>query len=740
MNVRYLWTICVLLTVNIIYAQNTSDIKSQLIDQTGTPIIAAWVDVNHSNMKIQTDEDGYFTLKTDSWPAHLDIDLGEGEIVHVEVENAEKAKVITANKVVKLDEFVIKEKVSRELNTLQTRNVETITKKEFQKAACCRLSESFDNTGSVSVSETDAVTGAKEMEILGLRGIYSLITLDNTPDFTGINYPFALDMIPGTWLNEVAISKGISNAINGSNGFSGQVNIGLKNPFEDQPIFVNMYGNTMGRYEANVHLNKVLPNPVFATGLYLHASKNFNKIDDNHDNFMDTPLSSQLNALYKFRIDGLGPWESGLSVQFVKDERTSGQVVVNSENPYTAKSDAQRFTINGNTGFVGFNKEGRSIGFKYQYTNNQLGAAYGRLNYTGNQNRGYFQALYEDRFNDAKHILYAGASLLTENLKQKIAGADFNRNELVPAIYAEYAYNPEVKEADKSFDNRLGLVATVRADFHNIYGTQIAPALTAKYNITMDMVLRANVGKGYRTPYFFTDNISSFVNGRPIEVSEKLNAEEAINYGLSYTLKSKIAGRNFTLNADLYQTQFQNQIIVDQESYAGLVKVSNLEGESVTTSALLSTTYDVIENLSVKLAYKWNHIEYDQAGQRIEKMLAPKDRALLALHYTTPDKKWEFSNTTSWIGQQDYLERQLIGETVTQVRKTSDSFVTTNAQVTKKWDKFDIYIGGENLTNYTQENPVQHGATPQSDLFDVSQVYAPLMGIRGYIGFRWNIM
>ncbi|HRG44552.1 MAG TPA: hypothetical protein PKY97_08805, partial [Saprospiraceae bacterium] len=333
--------------------------------------------------------------------------------------------------------------------------------------------------------------------------------LDNTPDFGGINYPFALDMIPGTWLNEVAISKGISNAINGSNGFSGQVNIGLKNPFEDQPLFVNMYGNTMGRYEANVHINKVLPNPAFATGLYLHASKNFIKIDDNHDNYMDTPLSSQLNALYKFRIDGLGPWESGLTVQFVKDERTAGQKVVNIENPYTATSDAQRFTINGNTGFVGFNKEGRSVGFKYQYTNNQLDAAYGGLNYNGNQNRGYFQALYEDRFADAKHIIYAGASLLTENLKQRIAGTDFNRNELVPGVYAEYAYNPQITEADKRFSQRFGLVATIRGDFHNIYGTQIAPALTAKYNITMDMVLRANVGKGYRTPYFFTDNISS---------------------------------------------------------------------------------------------------------------------------------------------------------------------------------------------------------------------------------------
>ena len=361
------------------------------------------------------------------------------------------------------------------------------------------------------------------------------------------------------------------------------------------------------------------------------------------------------------------------------------------------------------------------------------------MNYNGNQNRGYFQALYEDRFADAKHIIYAGASLLTENLKQRIAGTDFNRNELVPGVYAEYAYNPQITEADKRFSQRFGLVATVRGDFHNIYGTQIAPALTAKYNITMDMVLRANVGKGYRTPYFFTDNISSFVNGRPIQIEQDLNAEEAINYGLSYTIKSKIARRNFTLNADLYQTQFQNQIIVDQETNSSLVSVSNLDGQSITTSALLSTTYEVISDLTLKLAYKWNHIEYDQAGVRINKMLIPKNRALMALHYTTPNKKWEFSNTTTWIGQQDYLERQLIDNQVIQTRKTANSFVTTNAQVTKKCDKFDIYVGGENLTNERQKQPIQGIDNPQGSLFDVSQVYAPLMGIRGYVGLRWTL-
>lgn len=317
--------------------------------------------------------------------------------------------------------------------------------------------------------------------------------------------------------------------------------------------------------------------------------------------------------------------------------------------------------------------------------------------------------MYEDRFDDARHIIYAGASILAEGLKQKIAGTDFNRNELVPGVYAEYAYNPEITDVNKKFTERFGLVAAVRADFHNIYGTQIAPALTAKYNITPDMVLRANVGKGYRTPYFFTDNLSSFVNGRPIQITENLDPEEALNYGLSYTLKSKIARRNFSINADLYQTRFQNQIIVDQETDLSAVRVSNLNGESVTTSALLSTSYEILNDFTAKIAYKWNDIRYDQAGQQVTKILIPRHRALLALHYTTPDKGWEFSNTTTWIGPQEYLERIQVEGGVAQIRHEAKSFVTINAQITKKWNDFDLYFGGENLTNYTQKNPIQGG-------------------------------
>lgn len=731
--------ILVILSLNT-YGQSNA-IRSQIVDQFNTPIIAAWVSIDNNPGKVQTNEDGFFDLITEKWPVHIHVDLGDGAPMHIEINSPEEALVIKTNKETTLDEVVVKDNHSRELSTLKTRNVETLNEREFQKAACCRLSESFDATGSVSVSETDAVTGAKEMEVLGLRGIYSLMTLDNTPDFMGIVFPFALDMIPGTWLKEVAISKGISNAINGSGGIAGQVNIGTKEPFTDDPLFVNLYGSTLGRYEANVHLNRVLKNPAFATGLYLHGSKNFNELDHNGDGFLDMPLSQQLNGMWKLRMRGAGPWEGGVNVQLVQDVRTSGQIAPVGENSYVSEVDARRFTVNGNTGYAGFNKEGRSIGFKYQYTNNQLDAAFGRLDYLGSQHRGYVQALYEDRFKEGDHIIYAGMSMQMEKLDQTIAQQDFSRREHTPGIYAEYAFNPEIKNDDKRFMRRLGVIATLRADFNNLFGTQIAPTLALKYNFTEDQLIRANIGKGYRTPYFFTDNISTFTNGRPFELlnMDTPKAEEAINYGVSYTLKTNLAGNAFSMNADLYQTRFQNQIIVDAESDHNRVLVYNLDGISETTSALINANYELMEGFNLKMAYKWNHIIFDQLSGRVNKAMVPKHRGLVALHYTTPNKEWEFSNSTHIIGSQEFMQRVSHNGDVHMERRNADPFVNVNVQATKKWNSFDLYIGGENLANVRQNVPVQGFDNPLGETFDVTQVYSPVVGIRGYAGIRWTL-
>ena len=52
---------------------------------------------------------------------------------------------------------------------------EILTETEFKKAACCTLSESFELSNTVEVSNADGVSGIKQVEMLGLAGKYVLM-------------------------------------------------------------------------------------------------------------------------------------------------------------------------------------------------------------------------------------------------------------------------------------------------------------------------------------------------------------------------------------------------------------------------------------------------------------------------------------------------------------------------------------------------------------------------------------
>ncbi len=711
-------------------------LHSHLMDQNNVPLAGVWVSVN-DKLRYQSDVDGMLMWESDKWPANLTLFLDNGEEIKVQVADEAHAAHISIDRVHKLDEVTIVDKSSREVSTLQTRNVESITSKEFEKAACCRLSESFENSGSVNVSETDAVTGAKEMEILGLRGKYSLLTLNNIPDFIGINYPFSLDMIPGTWLDNVAISKGISNSINGSNAFAGQVNIGTKDPTKDERLFVNLYTSSTSRTEGNLHFNQQLGNSSTGVGVYLHASKNFTEIDNNKDGFLDMPLSEQLNGMVRLVMHNQKNLEGGLTVQMVKDTRNGGQPG-NSVNLFKTYTDARRLAVNGNLGYLGFKKEGRSVGLKYQFTSNGLAAQFGQLDYTGDQIRGYLQAVYGDQIVNEEHKILMGASYLLEDLNEHLDDRNLARQERVPGVFLEYAFSPTYTHDDIHFIDRFGLVAAIRADFHNLYGTQISPALSMKFNFDESNIIRANIGKGYRTPYFFGDNLSSFANGRRVKILGNLDDEEAINYGVSYTGKTRLFSQDLSINLDFYRTDFRNMIIADMDGGKDAVQVYNQPGKAYVNSFLASVNYNLFEGFTTKLAYKWNSNVTDELSHRVENVLMPRHRGLLSLHYTTPDKGWEFSSINTLVGTQNYMLRPNGLDRTHVTYRESKPYFTSNLQITKKWHAIDLYGGVENLTNYTQDLPVQGYSDPNSTEFDVTQVYAPILGIRGYIGVRWS--
>jgi len=151
---------------------------------------------------------------------------------------------------------VVSRKRSTSISYLSPIKTEVIGKKELAKAACCNLSESFETSPTVDVSFTDAVTGTRQIQLLGLAGPYTQITRENIPDVRGLSALYGLSHSPGTWVESIQLNKGTGSVVNGYESIAGQINVELEKPEESDKLFINLFGNIQGRGEANVHFTQ----------------------------------------------------------------------------------------------------------------------------------------------------------------------------------------------------------------------------------------------------------------------------------------------------------------------------------------------------------------------------------------------------------------------------------------------------------------------------------------------------
>ena len=161
----------------------------------------------------------------------------EKEVVHISGNNN---LTILLKKNLELNEVLVKERQKGQyISTLNPIQSTKVTATELQKAACCNLSESFETNASVDVSFTDAFTGAKQIQMLGLSGIYVQTISENMPMIRGMAAPYGLGYIPGPWMESIQISKGTSSVLNGYEAISGQINVKYKNDYL-LLLFLNM--------------------------------------------------------------------------------------------------------------------------------------------------------------------------------------------------------------------------------------------------------------------------------------------------------------------------------------------------------------------------------------------------------------------------------------------------------------------------------------------------------------------
>ncbi len=626
------------------------------------------------------------------------------------------------------------------ISTIEPILTNVITETELQRAACCNLSEAFETNASVDVSFSDAVSGAQQIQLLGLAGIYSQILTENTPTIRGLGQPYGLGFIPGPWMEAIHVSKGAGSVVNGYESITGQINVELKKPENSDMLFYNFYGNDFGRLESSLNAATKL-NDRWSAMILAHGEFMQNQFDHNGDNFIDHPLLRKYNIVNRYRFNKPQVIESQFGFRVMQEDRRGGQLSFFENQAQLGSPVFYGFGVNTNryeafarTGFFLPGQPDGSIGTQVSLIHHNHDSQYGLNTYQGRQNTLYVNVIYENSIaRNPDHKVNAGVSYIMDDYREAMlaAGDDFNfdRFESVPGVFAQYTFNRHEKFTG---------IAGVRADFHNLHGTFISPRFHTRTALSENTVLRASAGKGYRVPNMIAENIGLLVSNRHFRFEETIRPEEAWNYGGSLTQSFNLFGNGASVAVEYYRTHFVNQLIVDVDSQHGVARFYNLNGRSFANNAQIEFKFEPIRFFDITAAYRLTDVKTTIDGQLMTKPFVNNYKGMITGSYATGSNRWQFDLTSQFNGKSRIPDTSILPHHF-QMPSVSPAYTVIHAQITRRWNNFDLYVGGENLTNFKQHKPIIAYDNPYGEHFDASMIWGPIMGRMFYLGLRYSI-
>ncbi len=662
----------------------------------------------------------------------------ENDTVHHMVEPAHYDHIFNAVHMLNEVEIAARQKASY-INPIKAIAVQEITSENLKRAACCTLAGSFENNASVDVNYSDAVTGAKQIQLLGLSGIYTQMMTEIIPNFRGLASTFGLNYVPGNWMNGIQVSKGTSSVRNGYESITGQINVDYKEPVQNksEKVFFNLYANSMAMTDFNFNVRTKVGKQD-GIMLFGHVSHNHMKMDGNGDSFMDDPLTTQYNVFLRYNHPHTGRFGCKLGIKALKENRLGGQMDFDPKhrldegyNLYGIGINTERYEAFAKGGYH-FDRKDTSIGLQQQVTYHKMDSYYGLTDYNANQLSYYANLLFDSYIVNDHHTYSVGASYTYDKYDEHLNDSIFQRVEQVPGAFAEYVFND---------NHHWSVIAGFRADYNTYYQKLLyTPRLHVRFKTHDDFALRLSAGKGYRSPNILAENSTMLASARVIRFLDTPKMEDAWNYGINMTKSINFGWRELILQADFYRTDFINQIVLDRDADAHEVRIYNLNGKSYSNSAQVEANCEVFKDFDLTLAFRYNDVKMTINDTLREKPFVNRYKGLVTFSYAP--KTWQFDFTTQFNG--DSRVPDLSGNATAvahhQDIKRSPFYVIMNAQITKKLgEHWELYVGGENLTNYKQDYPIISSDNPTSEDFDASMVWGPLSGIRGYLGVRFQV-
>ena len=633
------------------------------------------------------------------------------------------------------------------VSTIDPHHIEHITGEALRRCACCSLAESFETNASVDVAYADAVTGAKQIELLGLSGLYTQMMTENMPNFRGLASAFGLGYVPGTWMHGISVSKGTSSVRNGYESISGQINVDFKEPQEDhaERVFVNGFVNSMAMTELNFNTRVNIGE---RDGLLLlgHVGYNPMKMDGNGDGFLDDPVTSQYSVFLRYNHPNTGHFGCKLGVKALKENRLSGQMDFDPKrrgetgyDRYGIGISTDRYEAFAKTGFI-FDRPETSLGVQQQLTYHKMNSYFGLSDYNARQFSYYANILFDSYIVNDHHKYSVGASYSYDRYDEDqnflVTTSDIapkHRVEQVPGAFAEYVF---------SDDHHWTVIGGFRADYNTYYERLFyTPRLHVRFRGHDELAIRLSAGKGYRSPNVLAENSTILASSRVIRFLEKPEMEEAWNFGLNLSKHFDVGEKEIQLLVDAYRTDFTHQIVLDRDANAHEIRIYNLNGKSYSNCAQIQVDYELFKDFDMSLAFRYTDVKMTINDSLMEKPFVNRYKGLITLSYAPGT--WQFDLITQFNGDSripDMSGNATAATTEGQNLDRSPFYVIMNAQVTKKLGKhWELYAGGENLTNYKQKHPLVAASEPFGNDFDASMVWGPLSGIRGYVGFRYSL-
>jgi outer membrane receptor for ferrienterochelin and colicin len=658
------------------------------------------------------------------------------------------------------------------ISRLNARQTTVITTGELQRAACCNLAESFETNASVDVSYSDAVTGARQIQLLGLSGVYSQIMTENVPLIRGLATAYGLNYIPGSWMESIQVAKGTSSVVQGYESITGQINVEYKKPETSEKLFINLFGNSNLRFEANAD-GAIKINDKLSTSLLIHAADFRYKFDRNGDGFMDMPKVTTLTGFNRWDYIVAGKWVSRLGIKYLYEDRNGGQMDFDKDSfnfdTNGITSNAKQYGIGVKTnrieafwknGVMFHNGAESSLGLIVSGINHQQDGFYGINTYHGHEQNLNANLIFTSQFKENQHRISAGFSYFID---------DYSENFLQTRLAYRYQYLPDsVSPTDAdlftlvgdslvtyimdrsewaggaffeyTFDlkDKFTLIAGLRGDYNSQFGYFLTPRLHLRLNLTKDLSVRGSVGKGYRSPNLLAENSAVFISQRALFFAPGLSNEEAWNYGLNLTWNFMLFDHKAEFSVDGYRTSFVKQVVVDQDSLPTAVFFYNLDGKSYANVVQAQLIFSPLHQLSITAAFRLNDVKTTEGGTLRKKAMVNAYKGLVTVSYATKFERWKFDLTGQLNGPARLPDTQKMPVAL---QRPANSPVWFNllGQITRKFKYFDIYLGGENLTNYRQMDPIAEYWKPWHTHFDASMAWGPVIGISVYAGIRMTI-